>query len=216
MHKIPNIAVIRLALYAKHLEMLHNDGVELVSSVKLAKMCGANPAQIRKDLAYFGQFGVRGVGYYVNDLLNALKEVMGTNRTWRLGLFGVGNLGKALLGFEQFAQRGFIFTAAFDKDIDLVGTEVQGIEISQSEDIKEVIKGPGCFDIAVLATGADRAQDCAMRIVEAGIHAILNFTPIRLVVPENVFVENVDFTVRLHALCYSLTTGSDVTQRHPR
>lgn len=216
MDKIPNIAVIRLALYAKNLELLQEEGTELVSSVKLARMCGGNPAQIRKDLAYFGQFGVRGVGYYVNDLLQALKSVMGTDRTWRLGLFGVGNLGKALLGFEQFSERGFLFTAAFDKDIDLVGTVVHGLEISQSEDIKEIVRGEGAFDIAVLATSADRAQDCANRIIDAGIHAILNFTPVRLVTPETVYVENVDFTVRLHALCYSLTTGSDVTQRHPR
>lgn len=216
MRKIPNIAVIRLALYAKNLEILHKEGVELVSSVKLAEMGGANPAQIRKDLAYFGQFGVRGVGYYVKDLLDALKKVMGTDRTWRLGLFGVGNLGRALLGFKQFQERGFCFTAAFDRDMDIVGTIVSGLEVAQSEDVKKIFENSKNFDIAVLATGVDRAQECVDRVVDAGLRAVLNFTPIRLVVPPRIFIENVDFTVRLHALCYSLTTGSDVTHPHPR
>ncbi|MBW1988967.1 MAG: redox-sensing transcriptional repressor Rex [Deltaproteobacteria bacterium] len=213
--KIPKIAVIRLALYAKHLEILHSEGVKLVSSLELADLCGVNPAQIRKDLAYFGQFGTRGLGYPVAELLAELKRIMGTDHVWRLGLVGVGNLGRALLRHTQFAEQGFVFTAAFDRNPEVVGTLVSGVKVSNAEQMKRVVRERSPFDIGVLATQPKEAQSAADRLVEAGVSAILNFTPVKLKLPAGVYVENVDFTVRLHLLCYSITHGSDVTQEHP-
>ncbi|MFH1886073.1 MAG: redox-sensing transcriptional repressor Rex [Pseudomonadota bacterium] len=215
-HKIPKIAVIRMALYAKHLDLLESQGIRLVSSVDLADICGVNPAQIRKDLAYFGQFGTRGLGYPVPELLLSIKKILGTDHIWRLGLVGVGNLGRALLRHSQFAEQGFVFTAAFDLDPQVVGTLVSGVKVSHVDQMKRMLRERSSFDIGVLAVGSTDAQAVTDRMVDAGVRAILNFTPVMLNTGPDVYVENVDFTVRLHLLCYSLTHGSDVTQQHPR
>ncbi len=214
--KIPKIAVIRMALYAKHLGLLDNQGIRVVSSVELADLCGVNPAQIRKDLAYFGQFGTRGLGYPVPELSLSIKKILGTNRIWHLGLVGVGNLGRALLRHSQFAEQGFVFTAAFDLDPQVVGTLVSGVKVSHVDQMKRMIRERSPFDIGVLAVRPEEAQSVADRLKDSGIRAILNFTPMVLALGPDVYVENVDFTVRLHLLCYSMTHGSDVTQQHPR
>jgi redox-sensing transcriptional repressor len=210
MNKIPKIAILRLALYAKNLEILAKQGAEVVSSQALADLCGANSSQIRKDLAYFGQFGTRGLGYRVRELLGDIKKILGTDREWRLGLVGVGNLGRALLRHSPFAGRGFVFVAAFDEDPLILGASVGGVTVSHMKDLKETRKA-ACFDIGVLATGERGAQACADRLVNAGVRAILNFTPVILQVPPEIFVENVDFSLRLDVLCHALTRNKAET-----
>ncbi|MFC1895639.1 redox-sensing transcriptional repressor Rex [Thermodesulfobacteriota bacterium] len=207
--KVPKIAVLRLALYAKNLDFLERQGLEIISSLRLAELCGVNPAQIRKDLAYFGQFGVRGRGYYVKSLLQELHTILGINRRWTLGLVGAGNLGRALLHHAQFAREGFVFSVIFDKDPAKVGTQVGGLLIRHINTLGQWIGNEGSFDIAMLATGTQAAQTCTGLLIKYGIRAILNFTPVKLQVPEGVYVEDVDMTLRLNLLCYRVITGSE-------
>jgi len=119
--KIPKATIKRLSLYCRQLELLEFDGYRMVSSEKLAWLCQVNPAQVRKDLGYFGEFGIRGVGYDVRDLQFEIKQILAINREWNMGIVGIGNLGSALLKHQNFPTRGFHFVAAFDSDTDKIG-----------------------------------------------------------------------------------------------
>lgn len=209
--KIPSIVITRLSIYAKNLELLDQKGVEVVSSVRLADICGINPAQIRKDLAYFGQFGVRGVGYYVAELLFEIKKILGLDKEWRLGLVGVGNLGWALLRHAQFVDKGYTFVAAFDRKPKRVGLKIGDIEIAPLEDIGRTVKKKG-IEIGVIAVKPRWAQNNADLLVRAGVCGILNFAPVQLQCPANVFVENIDFSLKFDVLCYRLTSSK--SRRH--
>lgn len=209
--KIPSIVITRLSIYAKNLELLDQKGVEVVSSVRLADICGINPAQIRKDLAYFGQFGVRGVGYYVTELLFEIKKILGLDKKWRLGLVGVGNLGWALLRHAQFVDKGYTFVAAFDRKPKRVGLKIGDIEVTPLEDIGRTVKKKG-IEIGVIAVKPRWAQNNADLLVRAGVCGILNFAPVQLQCPANVFVENIDFSLKFDVLCYRLTSSK--SRRH--
>jgi len=209
--KIPSIVITRLSIYAKNLELLDQKGVEVVSSVRLADICGINPAQIRKDLAYFGQFGVRGVGYYVTELLFEIKKILGLDKEWRLGLVGVGNLGWALLRHAQFVDKGYTFVAAFDRKPKRVGLKIGDIEVTPLEDIGRTVKKKG-IEIGVIAVKPRWAQNNADLLVRAGVCGILNFAPVQLQCPANVFVENIDFSLKFDVLCYRLTSSK--SRRH--
>lgn len=203
--KIPEITIYRLSVYARHLALLDMNNVKVISSVNLAEACGVNSAQIRKDLAYFGEFGVRGIGYYVKDLLFELRKILGLNKEWRLGLIGVGNLGAALLRHALFNKQGYIFVKAFDQDPAKIGTKIGNLIIDPVEKMEDEIEKVG-IDIGVIATQNQTAQECANRLVKAGVQGVLNFAPVQLKAPADVHIENVDFTLRLDALCYKLTT----------
>ncbi|MCK4728612.1 MAG: redox-sensing transcriptional repressor Rex [Desulfobacterales bacterium] len=203
--KIPSIAITRLSLYARNLELLDQKGVEVVSSVRLADICGINPAQIRKDLAYFGQFGVRGVGYYVKELLFEIGKILGLDKEWRLALVGVGNLGFALLRHAQFVNKGYTFVAAFDRKPKRVGIKIGDIKVAPLENMNRLVKEKG-VEIGVIAVMPESAQKAADMLVRAGVCGILNFAPIQLQCPAHVFVENVDFSLKLDVLRYRLTS----------
>lgn len=204
--KIPAATITRLSLYSRNLEELENEDVKVVSSEKLAERCGVNSAQIRKDLAYFGEFGVRGVGYYVRDLLFEIKKILGLNKEWNLGLVGIGNLGSALIAHDNFVRQGYRFVAAFDVDRNKVGRKLpSGLVVSHLDDLREV-KERTNMEIGVISTPASKAQDVANRMIEANVRAILNFAPVHIHVPKGFGVENVDFSVKLDNLAYHLTT----------
>jgi redox-sensing transcriptional repressor len=184
---------------------LEQKGEEVISSGRLANMCGANPAQIRKDLAYFGEFGVRGVGYYVKELLYEIRKILGADKEWRLGLVGVGNLGSALLRHSPFSDRGYTFVAAFDGKPDRIGARVGGVEVEPLDAINHGILENG-IEIGVIAVKPDLAQSVADILVRAGISGLLNFAPTQIKSPPHVCVENVDFSLKLDVLCYRLTS----------
>ena len=139
--KIPLATINRLSVYSRTLRGLAEDNVDVISSERLAKLCAVNPAQIRKDLAYFGEFGVRGVGYRVSDLVHEIKEILGLNRMWNLGLVGVGNLGSALIRHTNFIKQGYRFRAAFDVDPEKVNKKLpNGLIIHHFDDMESVIK----------------------------------------------------------------------------
>ena len=203
--KIPPATIGRLSVYTRHLQELTRQGVEIISSEKLAALCSVNPAQIRKDLAYFGEFGVRGVGYYVKDLLFEIRKILGLNKEWNLGIVGTGNLGTALIGHENFLKQGYRFVAAFDNDPTKFARVLpNGLKVYDIKEVKRIKDEVG-MEIGVITTPASRAQEVANRLVEAGIRGILNFAPVRIHVPANCEVEYVDFTIRLDSLTYRLS-----------
>jgi redox-sensing transcriptional repressor len=202
--KIPKATITRLSMYYRQLELLEFDGYRMVSSEKLAWLCQVNPAQVRKDLGYFGEFGVRGVGYDVIDLQAQIKKILAVNREWRLAVTGIGNLGSAFLERQNLEQRGFICVAAFDNDPGKIGTTTSsGIEI---RDISDLEKSVVDLDIqmGVITTPPFAAQSVADLFLKAHVNAILNFSPTRIRVPDCCLVENIDFTVKLDTLTYKL------------
>ncbi len=202
--KIPKATITRLSLYYRQLELLEFDGYRMVSSEKMAWLCQVNPAQVRKDLGYFGEFGVRGVGYDVRELMNQIKNILAVNRTWNMGIVGIGNLGRALINHQNFRARGFSFVAAFDSDPAKIGTSpAPGLVIQDSREIKETVDREG-IQIGVIATPSKEAQGVADQLVDAGLDAILNFSRSQIQVPEGCRVENIDFTIKLDILTYRL------------
>ena len=206
--KIPMATIVRLSIYMRTLQELLEEDVDIISSERLARQCGVNPAQIRKDLAYFGEFGVRGVGYRTSDLVNQIKEILGLNRPWNLGMVGLGNLGSALVRHGNFIKNGYVFTAAFDADPQKVGKRLpNGLVINHVDELEDVIKERDVH-IGIIATPAAEAQIVANQLVLAGINGILNFAPIQIQVPDCCHVENVDFTIKLDSIAYHLSFGS--------
>jgi redox-sensing transcriptional repressor len=202
--KIPKAVIKRLSLYNRVLQKLAMSGVEKVHSRDLGEALGLNSAQVRKDLAYFGQFGVPGLGYYVKDLRARLKRILGTDLLVRLGLVGVGNLGQALLAYTTgFSRDGFRTVAAFDSDKRKVGGERNGVPVFHVSELRRRI-GEMAIDIVVLTVPPGAAQQVAGEAIEAGITAILNFVPQRLVVPPHVKVHYVDFSIEIESLSYYL------------
>ncbi len=206
--KVPEATIRRLSTYTRYLKELEEKGETVVSSAQLAKACGVNPAQVRKDLAYFGEFGIRGVGYYVKDLYEDLRRILGLNREWRLAIIGIGNLGTALLNFKDFLKENYKIVAAFDiKPEEVVGRVAEKVgkpvEILHPDRLKEVAKERK-IDIAIITTPPSEAQKVADQVVEANIRGILNFTPAQLKVPRGYIVKNVYFTTILDNLVYLL------------
>lgn len=203
---IPRATIHRLATYLQVLETMHKDGVQVISSEPLSRACDVNASQVRKDLAYFGEFGVRGVGYYVAYLLEAIKACLYANREWRACLVGVGNLGRALLNHREFRRRGFSIVSAFDCDPFKIGETVYGLEVYCSKTMPERIPSLN-IEIGIITTPAERAQRAANQLVEAGIKGILNFAPARISVPDTVFVEYVDFFHQIYGLTFNISTS---------
>lgn len=203
---IPRATIQRLAIYLQVLESLKGDDVEVVSSERLARACDVNPSQIRKDLAYFGEFGVRGVGYNVFKLIQSIKTSIGTDRIWRVALIGVGNLGRSLLRYQGFPKRGFKVVAAFDCDPFKIGEVVADLEVMCPRRMKDRVQDLR-IEIGIITTPSDRAQRAADYLVEADIRCILNFAAARIQVPDHIYVEYVDFFHHLYALTFKYCVG---------
>ncbi len=199
--KIPENTVTRLSIYLRCMEELAAEGVVSVSSRELAERFGLNSAQVRKDLAYFGQFGVRGLGYYITELTHNLERILGLKQDWQVALVGVGNLGSALLAYRGFQARGFKLSVAFDADPAKEGQVVGGITIQPMASLVPTLRKLK-VKIALLTVPAAAAQSVADLLVQAGVTAILNFAPTQLTVPDTVKVQYVDLSVLLKTLTY--------------
>ena len=199
--KIPEKTVTRLSIYLRCLEELEADGLDSISSKLLAQRFGLNSAQVRKDLAYFGQFGVRGLGYYIAELKHNLERILGLKQDWEVALVGVGNLGSALVAYKGFQARGFRISMAFDTDPAKIGRQVDGVAVMDVAKMVPALRKKK-VKIGVVAVPAPVAQSIADLLVEAGVTAILNFAPTQLAVPERVKVQNVDLSVLLKTLSY--------------
>ena len=201
--RIPKTTINRLSIYLRCLHDLQEADRETISSEEFASLVGVKPTQLRKDLAYFGQFGIRGRGYGVKKLAAGIARILGTGRVRQVALVGVGSLGSALLSYRGFTKRGFEISAAFDLDADRIRRRKDWTEILPMPRMAATIKKSG-IRMAILAVPAAAAQKAADKLVAAGIRAILNFAPTRLLVPEGVHVESVDLSMGLEGLAYSL------------
>jgi redox-sensing transcriptional repressor len=201
--QIPRKVIRRLSLYLRVLRNLEMNKVSTVSSQALAESLGFTSAQVRKDLAWFGQFGVPGVGYAVSDLQSNLERILRTDREVRVAIVGAGNLGSALMSYGGFARHGVRIVMAFDADIHKIGTERGGVWIFSMDSLEERLKAAG-IDIVILTVPAEVAQQVADRVVAAGIAGIVNFVPLHLRVPSHVRVQYVDLAIEIESLSYYL------------
>ena len=204
--EIPNPAVYRLSFYLRQLESFRRGDRHTISSKQLGEALGYSDAQVRKDLAYFGQFGHPGIGYRVDDLIQQLKKILGTDKIWNVLLVGAGNLGRALLAYKGFVRKGFRMVAIFDTDATKVGRKIGELQIRSDQDIAAVVSELQ-IRVAMLAVPVEAAQGVADRLVGAGIKGILNFAPVALNVPADVVVQSVDLALQLEQLSFRMSLG---------
>ena len=203
--KIPEATVQRLSIYLRYVTQLHRDKVKVVSSYALSKGCGVKAAQVRKDFAYFGELGVRGVGYYVNDLHTDLKKILGLEQVWEVALIGAGHLGSALTAYRGFEEYGFTISAVFDRHPEALPEALRlRHAVHPIEQMREIVNRQQ-IRIAIVAVPASAAQEVVDALVEAGVKAILNFAPARLEGPPGVKIRNVDLAVDLGVLSFFVT-----------
>jgi len=200
---IPAIVVARLPLYLRSLNLLTEAGVTVISSAELGARLGITPAQIRKDLSFFGEFGKQGTGYDVLYLREQLKNILHLDRQWPVVLVGAGDLGRAIAQHGGLAERGFRIVAIFDRDPQKVKQEIGGIEV-ESIDMLPIVVRRRQLQIAIVAVPANRAQRAADALVASGIKAILSYAPIRLHVPDTVQVRYIDPVIALQEMTYYL------------
>jgi redox-sensing transcriptional repressor len=205
--KIPEMTIRRLSVYTRCLLQLEEDGVKTISSQELAERFSLNSAQVRKDLAYFGEFGVRGIGYYVSGLKAELQRILGLDREWPVALVGLGNLGAALFHYKGFARQGFRIAVVIDDDPAKVGREIDSVPIVAGRDMAREIKARS-VQIAIVAVPPEAAQAVTEQLVAAGIKAVLNFAPTRLRVGREVRLKNVDLSIELETLSFYLAKGA--------
>jgi redox-sensing transcriptional repressor len=201
--KISELTTNRMSVYLRCLNELAVRGEKTISSDKLAKQFHLNSAQIRKDLAYFGEFGVRGVGYYIDDLRKHLTKILGLNREHCIAIIGAGRLGTALADYYGLTQTRFSVAALFDTDPKKIGKRVGGVEIFDIKDFARVAKKDK-IDVVVIAVPAPFAQSVLELVTKTGIKAVMNFAPSPLKVEGDVKIKTVDLTSSLESLSYFL------------
>ena len=204
---VSELTTNRLSVYLRCLNALDAAGVRTVSSQGLAEQFQLNAAQIRKDLAYFGEFGVRGVGYYVKELRRHLRQILGLDRRVAIAIIGAGNLGLALADYPGFRDDGFSIAALFDTRRDKIGHRSRaGVPIHDIREFRRIVRRER-IRIAAIAVPAESAQSVVNTVVEAGVKAVLNFSPGTLKVPAGVKLKSVDLTVSLESLSFFLAQG---------
>lgn len=204
---ISKATIDRLPLYYRALKLSQEEGIEIISSDELGRKIGVTPEQIRKDLSAFGEFGKKGVGYYVRELMRNIGEILGLNRKWNIAIAGVGHLGWALANYANFSPQGFQLQAIFDIDPDKIGRYINEIEIFHIDRIPEIVAARN-IQIGIVTVPAEYAQDIAASYIEAGIKGIWNFAPIKLDVPTNVHVVSEDLSIGLSSMSYYLSRQS--------
>jgi redox-sensing transcriptional repressor len=203
-YKIPEATIQRLSIYSRQLHYLKDEGVETVSSEEIADSVGVSSAQVRKDLAYFGEFGTRGVGYKVEDLLGHLTKILGLDQQWNIVIIGAGKLGSALALYQGFRERGFAIKAILDADEKKVGEKLADMVIEPIDALNARVAEHG-INIGIITVPAIAAQDVTDRLVASGVNAILNFAPRVLRVPSDIILRNVDLSTNLKVLSFNLS-----------
>ena len=206
--KIPEAAIKRLPVYLRVLEETAASDIQIISSAELAEKTGFSPEQIRKDLAYFGAFGTRGVGYDTVLLSKRIARILGLHQGVNAALIGAGHLGYALARYSISRHKDVRIKAIFDTDPSKIGTDIMGVTIRPMSDIVEVCRTED-VRIGILTVPANVAQDVAERLQEAGVETILNFAPAKLRVSDDVFVQNIDLTIELQSLAYYTSASEE-------
>lgn len=205
---VPKAVVSRLSLYLRELSHLVRDGHETTSSNHLGTRLGFTDAQVRKDLAYFGHFGYPGIGYRCEELIAAIRRILGTDQQWPAVLVGAGNLGRALLGYKGFQQRGFRIIGAFDTDPEKIGTEVEGVPVADLDRLPDFAQ-TNTIRLGMIAVPAASAQLVADRLIAVGVEGILNFAPVTISLPATVCLVGVDLAIELEQLSFSVVNRLD-------
>jgi len=201
--KIPEATIIRLSVYSRYLHQLEKNGITTVSSGEIDEGVNGSSAQVRKDRAYCGDFGIRGVGYNVRDLNEQIIKILGLTSRWNVVIVGAGNLGSALGQYKGFQERAFNILAVFDNDITKIGLKIGGVPIYPISQLADFVKREQ-VQIGIVAVPAPYAQEVVDIFVDAGIKGILNFAPRVISVPDEVELRNVDLAVNLEILTYNM------------
>ena len=200
---ISRATVDRLPLYFRTLRLIKSEGSDIVSSEELGRRIGVTPEQIRKDLAGFGAFGKKGVGYHVTELVNHIGTILGLDRHWNIAIVGVGHLGWALANYRNFKSMGFHLAALFDENPAVIGQVINGVQVLPVADLEMTVIERE-VQIGIIAVPAEVAQYVADKMVRAGVSGIWNFAPVRIQVPERIQLVSEDLSVGLSTLSYHL------------
>jgi redox-sensing transcriptional repressor len=211
---VPKVVVSRLSLYLRELQRLQAAGQETISSGQLGALLGFSDAQVRKDLGFVGQFGYPGVGYRCDELVRAMRDILGTNQPWPVAMVGVGNLGLALLGYRGFGRQNFSIVAAFDADPAKVGQTIQGITVQPLDQLRATVQEKH-VRLGMIVVPGTYAQEVADRLVAAGVEGIVNFAPVTLTLPPHVQVVGVDLAIELEQLSFAVTNKGSPMESRP-
>lgn len=215
MDHISDSTVRRLSNYLRVLDELERESNNMISSKRLAEKSGVTPAQVRKDLSYFGSFGRRGLGYPVGHLRTEIRAILGLNKRWRVALVGAGNIGSALFAYKEFARQGFDIVAVFDSAPERVGDKLGDLAIEAMTDFERICR-ERTIEIGVIATPARTAQEIADGMVRVGLRGILNFAPRKLFVPGSVALRTVNMAIELESLSFALAQTEQARQGRRR
>ena len=200
---VPEVVVLRLPLYVRALTQLLGEGTDVASSQDLGRRLQMTPAQIRKDLSYFGRFGKQGRGYNARFLLDELRQILALDRQWYACLVGVGRLGRAIINYSGFAPEGFQIVAAFDSDPAQVGSPIGSLDVQPMSELPETVEKRN-IRIAIVAVPASQAQTVIDQLVENQVSGILNYAPIAPHVPPGVVMRNIDPVISLQSMTFYL------------
>ena len=211
MAKISYATVRRLSRYYRSLSLAERRHITTMSSEELARQNHLTAAQVRKDLSFFGAFGRRGLGYHVSDLKRNISRILGLDKTWNVAVVGAGNIGRALINFDQFKTQGFLIKLVLDNDSAKVGMSLGDLEVKDLKNIETEIKNHH-IDMAIICVPANAAQKVVDMLAtdESGVKAILNFAPVSLSVPEGVFIRNENMAIEIESLSFALTNPEAV------
>lgn len=201
--KISNAVIKRLPRYRRYLIELKKKGVEKISSKEFSSLIGYTASQIRQDLNNFGGFGQQGYGYSVQGLYDEIGAILGLDKEYRMVIMGAGNLGQAIAKYTNFHKQGFKVYGVFEVDPNLIGTDLDGIEIMDYENIVEYVEEEN-IDIGIICVSQESAQEVADKLSFAGVRGIWNFAPTDIEVPRHVALENVHLSDSLHSLAYHM------------
>lgn len=201
---ISKATIDRLPLYFRTLKITQEEGLEIISSEELGRRIGVTPEQIRKDLSSFGEFGKKGVGYYVRELIRNIGEILGLHRNWNIAIIGFGHLGWALSNYRNFVALGFNLTAIFDVDTNKIGQKVHDVEVYHIDRLEEIVREKNVH-IGIITVPAEYAQQVTNKLVVTGVKGIWNFAPIKLNVPDNIRLVSEDLSVGLSSISYYLS-----------
>jgi redox-sensing transcriptional repressor len=200
---VPDIIVSRLPVYLRALQRMADNGINSTSSQELGETVGISAAQIRKDLSQFGEFGKQGTGYHIPFLIERLRQILKVDRSWDVAVIGMGELGRAIVRYQGFANRGFHVQMCFDSEQAKIGQKVGEITIHDVKNMTKEIKNAG-IKVVMLCVPAAQAQEVANQVIEAGVQGILNYAPVSLAVPEGVKVQYIDPAIGLQRITYYL------------
>ena len=201
---VPEVVIQRLPLYVRALTQFAGSGDDVISSEQLGQRLQMTPAQIRKDLSYFGRFGKQGRGYSVASLEQRLRSILGLDRAWNTMVIGMGRLGRAVVSYPGFAPAGFNIVAAFDADDSIVGETVSGLDIQSISDLAKTVKEKD-IKIGIVTVPIEHAQEVIDTLVDTGIKSILNYAPLSPKVPEGVTVRGIDPVLSLQSMTYYIS-----------